>query len=57
MDGATAYEIDQGEADHPWGDGRFMTEAPMVHPSAVIKASRFGAWTVVSAESAALEVL
>ena len=56
MDAAATYDIDQGEADHPWGEGRFMTEAPMVHPSAVIKASRFGAWTVVGADCELLEV-
>jgi phosphonate metabolism protein (transferase hexapeptide repeat family) len=50
------YEIDQGEADHPWGEGRCMTEAPMLHPSALIKASRFGAWTVVGPGCRLLEV-
>ena len=28
-----------------------MTEAPMIHPSAVVRKSRFGAWTVVGARN------
>lgn len=39
--------IEQGELDHPWAEGRVMTEAPMLDPSAFIRRSRFGAWTVV----------
>jgi phosphonate metabolism protein (transferase hexapeptide repeat family) len=40
-------DIEQGAPDHPWADGRAMTEAPMIHPTATIRSSRFGAWTVV----------
>lgn len=50
------YAIEQGEPDHPWADGRVMTEQPMIHPTAVIKASRFGAWTVIGPGSKLLEV-
>jgi phosphonate metabolism protein (transferase hexapeptide repeat family) len=50
------YAIDQGEPDHPWADGRHMTEQPMIHPTALVKASRFGAWTVVGPHSRLLEV-
>jgi len=50
------FAIEQGESDHPWGDGRSMTEAPMLHPSALVRASRLGAWTVVGPRCALLEV-
>ena len=33
-----------------------MTEAPMLHPTAIVKASRFGSWTVVGPRSQLLEV-
>jgi len=33
-----------------------MTEAPMLHPTAIVKASRFGPWTVVGPRSQLLEV-
>jgi phosphonate metabolism protein (transferase hexapeptide repeat family) len=48
--------LEQGEPEHPWGDGRFMTEAPMLHPTAIVKSSRFGPWTVVGPRSQLLEV-
>jgi phosphonate metabolism protein (transferase hexapeptide repeat family) len=50
------YAIDQGEPDHPWTARRHMTEQPIIHPTAVIKASRFGSWTVVGPNSRFLEV-
>jgi phosphonate metabolism protein (transferase hexapeptide repeat family) len=50
------YEIDQGQPEHPWAEGRSMTEAPMLHPSALIKGSRLGAWTVVGPRCRLLEV-
>jgi len=50
------YLREQGEAEHPWADGRTMTEEPMLHPSAFVKASRFGAWTVVGPDCKFLEV-
>lgn len=46
-DGMVALE--QGEAHHPWGEGAGMTEAPWLHPTALVRDSRFGPWTVVSA--------
>jgi phosphonate metabolism protein (transferase hexapeptide repeat family) len=48
--------IEQGAPEHPWGEGRWMTEAPMLHPTAIVKASRFGPWTVVGPRSQFLEV-
>lgn len=39
--------IDFGEIDHPWHDGAGMTEAPMIHPTSLVKASRMGPWTVL----------
>ncbi|HVI90396.1 MAG TPA: chloramphenicol acetyltransferase [Dongiaceae bacterium] len=50
------YFREQGEAQHPWADGRQMTEEPMLHPSAYVKASRFGAWTVVGPDCKFLDV-
>lgn len=50
------YPIEQGEPDHPWADGRQMTEQPMIHPTAFVKASRFGSWTVIGPGSKLLEV-
>ncbi len=41
-------DIHQGEATDPWTGGRCMTEAPWLHPSAVVHRTRMGAWTVVS---------
>jgi len=49
------YVIEQGEPDHPWADGRHMTEEPILHPTAFVKASRLGAWTVIGAHSRLLE--
>jgi phosphonate metabolism protein (transferase hexapeptide repeat family) len=40
-------EIEQGEPDHPWAPGRGMTEAPALDPTALVRRSRFGAWTVI----------
>jgi len=48
--------IEQGQPEHPWGEGRCMTETPMLHPTAMVKASRFGPWTVVGPRSQLLEV-
>ena len=48
--------LEQGQPEHPWGDGCSMTEAPMLHPTAIVKASRFGHWTVVGPRSQLLEV-
>lgn len=48
--------LEQGQPEHPWGEGRSMTEAPMLHPTAIVKASRFGPWTVVGPRSQLLEV-
>jgi phosphonate metabolism protein (transferase hexapeptide repeat family) len=38
-------DVDQGELDHPWLPGRALTEAPLLHPTTVVKNSRMGAWT------------
>ncbi len=40
-------EVDHGEFQDPWRGARPMTEAPWIHPTALVKASRMGAWTVV----------
>ncbi len=48
--------IDQGEPEHPWADGRSMTEKPMLHPTALVKGSRLGAWTVIGPRCQLLEV-
>lgn len=44
-------EVDQGEFEDPWHDGPGMTEAPMLHPTAMAKRSRMGAWTVLGPHS------
>lgn len=38
--------IDHGTFDDPWQPGLGMSEAPMIHPSAVVKRSNMGPWTV-----------
>jgi phosphonate metabolism protein (transferase hexapeptide repeat family) len=38
--------IDQGEFADPWRGPLPMTESPWIHKTAIIKDSRFGAWTV-----------
>lgn len=48
-------QVDFGELDHPWHDGAGMTEAPMIHPTALVKKSRMGPWTVLGARSRLLE--
>jgi phosphonate metabolism protein (transferase hexapeptide repeat family) len=50
------YAIEQGEPEHPWVDGRSMTEAPVLHPTALVKASRLGAWTVIGSGCRLIEV-
>jgi hypothetical protein len=50
------YAIEQGEPDHPWADDRQMTEQPVLHPTAFVKASRLGSWTVIGPQSRLLEV-
>ena len=47
--------VDHGEIDHPWHPGAGMTEAPMVHPTALVKASRMGPWTVLGPRSHLVE--
>ena len=47
--------VDFGELDHPWHDGAGMTEAPMIHPTALVKKSRMGAWTVLGPRSRLVE--
>jgi phosphonate metabolism protein (transferase hexapeptide repeat family) len=39
--------VDFGKFDDPWQTPEVMTEAPMVHPTAAVKRSRMGAWTVL----------
>lgn len=50
------FAIEHGQSEHPWGDGRCLTEAPMLHPSALVRSSRLGVWTVVGPRCALLEV-
>jgi phosphonate metabolism protein (transferase hexapeptide repeat family) len=47
--------VDFGELDHPWHAGAGMTEAPMVHPTALVKQSRMGAWTVLGPRTRLLD--
>lgn len=44
-------EVDQGDFGDPWYSGPGMTEAPMLHPTAMAKRSRMGAWTVLGPHS------
>jgi phosphonate metabolism protein (transferase hexapeptide repeat family) len=39
--------VDFGEFDDPWLTPTGMTEAPMIHPTAAVKRSRMGPWTVL----------
>jgi phosphonate metabolism protein (transferase hexapeptide repeat family) len=39
--------VDFGTFDDPWQTSEGMTEAPMIHPTAAVKRSRMGAWTVL----------
>ncbi|HUJ99823.1 MAG TPA: chloramphenicol acetyltransferase [Stellaceae bacterium] len=47
--------VDFGEVDHPWHERAGMTEGPMIHPTALVKASRMGPWTVLGPRSRLLE--
>jgi len=47
--------VDFGELDHPWHPGAGMTEAPMIHPTALVKQSRMGPWTVLGPRSKLVE--
>jgi phosphonate metabolism protein (transferase hexapeptide repeat family) len=47
--------VDFGEVEHPWQPGAGMTEAPMIHPTAVVKKSRMGPWTVLGPNAHLLE--
>jgi phosphonate metabolism protein (transferase hexapeptide repeat family) len=47
--------VDFGEIDHPWHAGAGMTEAPMIHPTALVKQSRMGAWTVLGPRTRLLD--
>ena len=43
-------EVEHGTTQTPWGPGaRPMTQAPWLHETCVVRASRLGAWTVVAA--------
>ena len=48
-------EVDFGEIDHPWHPGAGMTEVPTIHPTAVVKKSRMGPWTVLGPNTHLLE--
>jgi phosphonate metabolism protein (transferase hexapeptide repeat family) len=39
--------VDFGSFDDPWHDDAIMREAPLVHPTAMVKRSRMGVWTVL----------
>lgn len=39
--------IDHGEFEHPWHGPIGLTEAPTIHPSALVKRSQLGDWTVI----------
>jgi phosphonate metabolism protein (transferase hexapeptide repeat family) len=39
--------VDFGEFDDPWQTPAGMTETPMIHPTAAVKRSRMGTWTVL----------
>ena len=41
------YEIEHGEYQDPWRGPRPMTEEPWLHPTAIVRASRLGVWTMV----------
>ncbi|HWI26720.1 MAG TPA: chloramphenicol acetyltransferase [Stellaceae bacterium] len=47
--------VDFGELDHPWHPGAGMTEAPTIHPTALVKQSRMGPWTVLGPRSKLVE--
>ena len=39
--------VDFGDFDDPWQTPEGMTETPMIHPTAAVRRSRLGAWTVL----------
>lgn len=47
--------IEFGQIDHPWHDGAGMTEAPMIHPTAVVRNSRMGPWSVLGPRTQLLD--
>jgi phosphonate metabolism protein (transferase hexapeptide repeat family) len=47
--------VEFGEIGHPWHDGAGMTEAPMIHPSCLVRNSRMGPWTVLGPRTQLLD--
>ena len=47
--------VEFGAIDHPWHDGAGMTEAPMIHPTCLVRNSRMGPWTVLGPRSQLLD--
>lgn len=52
---APMIPVDHGEFDDPWHAEPGMTEAPMIHPTAVVKRSQMGPWTVLGPRSRLLD--
>ena len=42
-------EISQGSIDNPFFNRETLSEAPLLHPTAVVRRSRIGAWTYLGA--------
>lgn len=47
--------VDHGDYDDPWHSEAGMTEAPMIHPTALVKNSQMGAWTVLGPRTRLLD--
>lgn len=43
--------VEHGVFDDPWHGEAEMTETPMIHPTATVKTSRMGPWTVLGPRS------
>lgn len=47
--------VDNGDYDDPWHSEAGMTEAPMIHPTALAKNSQMGPWTVLGPRNRLLD--
>jgi len=43
--------VEYGRLDDPWQDEAAMSETPMIHPTALVRRSRMGPWTVLGPRS------
>ncbi len=48
-------EISHGSIDNPFFNRETLSETPLLHPTAVVRRSRMGAWTYLGAHCVMLD--